>query len=257
MKPVFVKTSNAIKFYEAIINLKKRGASEACLMVLDGAPGLGKSTLMTRFAVENQCIYLRAKKEWTPSWFMRALLEELRLQPPHSFEAKYNMAIKTLSQRQSQISSSNLTFTLIIDEADHISGNSRIIETIRDLSDMLEVPVILVGMGKIRSNLNRFPQVTSRISQYVNFHPATREDVRKLFDEMCEVKVADDLANFVHKVTQGMNREIKEAMAVIERFGKRNPPEGEGGLKLADMAGQHLVNDRSSSQSIIVPEFAL
>ena len=145
------------------------------------------------------------------------------------------------------------TFALIIDEADHISTNSRIMETVRDLSDMIEMPVVLVGMGKIRNNLIRFPQIASRISQYVEFTPATLQDVRNFFDERCEVAVADDLLEFTHKVTGGMNREIIEAMAFIERFGKRMPP-AEGGLTLKHMAGQHIVNDRASGQAIHVPD---
>ena len=68
-----------------------------------------------------------------------------------------------------------------------------------------------------------------------------------------EVKVADDLVKFVLGATSGLNREIFEAMAVIERFGKRNPP-GELGLTLQDMAGQLLVNDRDTGQGIYIPD---
>lgn len=252
MRTKFVTTSNVLRLETAMAALKRRGANEACLVVVDGVAGLGKTTSLSRFAVNNQAIYLRAKKEWKPAWMMNELLQEMRQQPPHSFEKKYELALKTLVQRQATTLHSGNTFALIIDEADHISANSRIMETIRDLSDMIEMPVILVGMGKIRNNLIRFPQNASRISQYVNFHPATFEDVRKFFDEICEVPVADDLVGFVHKVTGGMNREIKEAMAIIERFGRRNKP-AEGGLTMADMSGQLLVNDRTTGQPINVP----
>lgn len=252
MKTRFVTTTNVLTLERAMAALKKRGANEACLVVVDGVAGLGKTTSLSRFAVNNQAIYLRAKKEWRPSWMMNELLQEMRQQPPHSFEKKYEMALKSLVQRQAATLHSGNTFALIIDEADHISSNARIMETIRDLSDMVEMPVILVGMGKIRNNLIRFPQIASRISQYVNFHPATIDDVRKFFDEICEVPVADDLVGFVHQVTGGMNREIKEAMAIIERFGRRNKP-AEGGLTMKDMSGQLLVNDRATGQPINVP----
>jgi DNA transposition AAA+ family ATPase len=252
MKTKFVKTSNVLAFELALSALKKRGASEACMIVVDGVPGLGKTTSLSRFAIEHQAIYLRAKKEWKPNWFMNELLEQLREEPPHSFERKYGLALKALKQRYALAAHAGKTFALIIDEADHISGNAAIMETVRDLSDMLELPVILVGMGKIKNNLVKFPQIASRISQYVSFHPAKVEDVRQFFDAICEVPVADDLVQFTCKVTGGMNREIKEAMAFIERFGKRNPP-SEGGLTMRDMAGHHLVNDRSSGQPILVP----
>jgi DNA transposition AAA+ family ATPase len=252
MRTKFVKTSNVLTFETALSALKKRGANEACIIVVEGVPGLGKTTSLLRFATQNQAVYLRAKKEWKPTWFMNELLGELKEEPPHSFEKKYGMALKALMQRQALAANSDKTFALIIDEADHISGNARIMETIRDLSDMCELPVILVGMGKIKNNLQRFPQIGSRVSQFVDFKPATQDDVRKFFDELCEVPIADDLVNFTHKVTRGMNREMKEALAIIERFGKRNPPD-EGGLTMRDMSGEHLVNDRATSNPITVP----
>lgn len=253
MKPNFVQTSNVLRFNTALSALKKRGASEACLIVVDGAPGLGKTTSLVRFAVNENAVYLRAKKEWRPTWFLNELLKELRQDPPHSFERKFEMTLKTLMQRQQVALNAGKVFALIIDEADHVSSNAQIMETIRDLSDMIEMPVILVGMGKIRNNLVRFPQITSRISQYVNFEPATQDDVRRFFETKCDVKVADDLLGFVHQVTGGMNREILEAIANIERFGKRLKPT-ETGITLQDMAGQTIANDRVTGQKINVPE---
>lgn len=256
MRQKFVKTSNVLRFDAAVSALKKRGASEACIMVVDGEPGLGKTTSLSRFASQNRAIYIRAKKQFRPTWFLNEILKELRQEPPHSFEKKFELTLKTLVQRQHQALSTGQTFALIIDEADHISNKPDVMETARDLSDMLEMPLILVGMGKIRKNLVRFPQISSRISQYVEFKPATIADVRLFFDEKCEVPVADDLVKFVHQVTQGMNREIKEALAFVERFGKRTPPSGKDGrLTLRDMSGQHIVNDRETGRPIHVPEF--
>jgi DNA transposition AAA+ family ATPase len=242
-----------LRFDTALNALKKRGASEACIVVVDGEPGLGKTTSLSRFAAQHQAIYMRCKKEFRPGWFLNELLKLLRQDPPHSFEKKFELALRTLVQRQQSAMLADKTFALIIDEADHISANGQIMETVRDLSDMLELPVILVGMGKLRNNLTRFPQVASRVSQYVKFEDATFQDVRLFFDEKCDVPVADDLVSFVHKVTDGKNREIIEAMAFIERFGKRQPPSA-GGLTLKDMAGQHIVNDRSTGQAISVPD---
>ena len=253
MRPQFVKTENVSRFTEAMTALAKRGAEESCLIVLDGLPGLGKTTTLRHWVGQNSCVYLRAKKEWTSSWFMKELLEKLRIHPPHSFEKKYKAALVELGSRDLLAKNTGKTFALVIDEADHVSANSKIIETIRDLSDMLELPIILVGMGKIRDNLTRFPQVSSRVSQYVRFDPASREDVATFTSEVCEVLVADDLVSFVHRITGGFNREIKEAIANIERFGRRNPP-GEDGVSMADMAGQFLINDRRTGQPISVPE---
>lgn len=253
MRNTFVETSNVKRFLGALAALDERGAQEACLIVVDGAPGLGKTSTLKHWVAQNGAIYLRAKKEWTPSWFMNELLESLRVHPPHSFQKKYAKVLEELAVRQSSAMIARRSFGLVIDEADHVSSKSAILETIRDISDMIELPTILVGMGRVNDNLARFPQVASRVSQKVRFEKATKEDVRALIAGRCEVAVADCLVDFVLKVSNGFNREVLEAIANIERFGLRFDPD-EGGVTLADMAGQVLVNDRRSAQPIRVPE---
>ncbi len=44
MKNEFVKTKNVKHFLTGIANLSTRGAQEACLMIVDGQPGLGKTS---------------------------------------------------------------------------------------------------------------------------------------------------------------------------------------------------------------------
>lgn len=205
-----------------------------------------------RWAAQTGAIYLRAKSEWTPSWFLNDLLAQLRVAPAHTFQRRYQQALEALLQRQSDLTRQRKTFAVVIDEADHISRNGKIMESIRDFSDMGDIVFVLVGMGKIRDNLVRFPQIASRIAQYVRFEPATRDDVRSFYDELCEVPVADDLVGFTHEVTRGLNREIIEALAVVERVGKRN--RASGAVSLSLLGGQALVNDRRTGAPIIVPE---
>ena len=64
------------------------------------------------------------------------------------------------------------------------------------------------------------------------------------------MKVEDKLIAFIHKVTNGYSREIKEAIASIDRFASRNP-----GIEMVTyeaMVGLPLMNDRRNSNPIIV-----
>ncbi|OCP17397.1 MULTISPECIES: ATP-binding protein [unclassified Ensifer] len=253
MKNAFVQTSNVKRFLTALSALEERGAQEACLVVVDGQPGLGKTTTLKHWVAQNGCIYLRAKKEWTPNWFMNELLEAMRVNPPHAFQKKYATALQELAFRQSTAMMERKSFGLVIDEADHVSSKASILETIRDISDMIELPTILVGMGRINDNLARFPQVASRISQKVRFEKASKEDVRGLIKQRCEVEVADCLVDFVLTVSQGFNRETLEAIANIERFGLRSDV-GPTGVTMREMAGQIIINDRRTNQPVMVPE---
>ncbi|MGR3760922.1 AAA family ATPase [Roseobacteraceae bacterium NS-SX3] len=257
MKNAFVKTQNYHAFSNALKELNMRGAEECQLIVVDGKPGLGKTTILSRWAAENACLYLRAKTEWTPSWFMAELLDEVAVSQPHRHEARFKAALQALGERAILAEQMGRQFAVVIDEADHISSRQKVIETMRDLADLAEVPFILVGMGRIRDNLTRFPQIASRVSSYVRFSQAELEDVELFLSTLCEVPVARDLAQLVLKATSGYNREIKEAIRAIEQFGRRNPPADPAvGLTVREMAGQHLINDRNTGMAIKVPGIA-
>ncbi len=252
MKSAFVQTTNVRRYLQALSALEDRGASEACFIVIDGEPGLGKTTTLRHWVAQTGSIYLRAKKEWTPNWFLDDLLEAMNVIPPHAFKNKFKTALQTLATGYHNASRQRSSFGLVIDEADHISSKQNILETVRDLTDNLEMPAVLVGMGKINDNLRRFPQVSSRVSQRVRFDRATKADVELFVTDRCEVKVADDLLEFVLKVSGGFNREILEAIARIERFGLLSPP-GPQGVGMADMEGQVILNDRATGKPILVP----
>jgi DNA transposition AAA+ family ATPase len=244
----FVTTANVEALLAAVAELDRRGAEEACLIVVDGEPGLGKTHSVQRLSVQSGWVYLRCKKEWTPAWMLRELLETVGITPEYSFEKMFRQAVAALSDRAVQAERDGGTFCLVVDEVDHIARSSRQLETIRDLSDLLELPTILVGMGQVRSALGRFRQIGSRVAKHVQYRPATLDDVRALAQAQCEVEVADDLCAFLHEQSLGYLREAKEGLAHIERFGKRN-----GGPVTRDsMDGEVLMNDRKTGKPIKV-----
>lgn len=255
MRNVFVETENVGRFNGALKVLERRGAAESCLMVVDGLPGLGKTTALYRWAAGTQAIFLRAKREWDAGWFLDDLLSALSIQRRHAFKDRFRQATEALALRQSDFTIQKRTFALVIDEADHFSRSQRVMETIRDLSDSMDLVTVLVGMGRIRHNLTAFPQISSRIgSNRVEFLPLTLGDVTKVIGELSEVPVDEALAGFVHQISGGFTREIKETIAIIERFGRRNGFGPGNPLPLAAMRGQVLGTNRSTGQPVIVPE---
>ncbi len=253
MKKAFVETENVARFLDALSGLQRRGAEEANLMVVDGEPGLGKSTTMEWWAVQHNLPFLRACKEWTPAWFFNDLLRVLNVAPGYSLEKKYAQALRELCDRRMHAEMQKQAFAVVIDEADHVSRNGKIMESIRDLSDNGDIVFVLVGMGRLRDNLTRFPQIASRVSRYAKFEPASLDDVRKMFSALCDYPADDALIDFTHRVTLGRNREIKEAIAAIEAFGRRNGCGAQKPVTLTALAGQPLINDRRTGQAIRVP----
>jgi DNA transposition AAA+ family ATPase len=254
MRPDFVETNNVREFHGVIRAMEDRGAVEACIVVVDGKPGLGKTTTMARWVAQTGSVYVRANIGWDYRWFISDLLTELGFQTiPYGKIKRYELLIKTLADRAQAARMQGKTFTLIIDECDLVSSRGEIMEAIRGISDIQSLPTILVGMGKLRDNLRRFPQIESRAPRKVEFLPATLDDTHALMATRCEVPVAEDLVAFIWKVSKGYNREILEAIAHVERAGLRLDPD-EAGISMADMAGQVIMNDRDTGKPIHVPE---
>ena len=253
MRAVFVETSNYKRFTAALSRLDDRGAQEACMVVVDGKPGLGKTATMSRWHAQTGSIYLRAQRSWDYSWFIQELLAELSITTiPSSPRDRFKLVIERLDDLATEAALEGCPFSLVIDEADLVSSKPEVMEAIRGISDLKFLPTILVGMGKLRDNLRRFPQIESRAPNKVEFLPLPIEDARALVRGRSEVPVADDLIDFVWRVSRGFSREMVEAIRSIERFGLRSEP-GSEGVTLADMAGQVIMGNRESGQDIIVP----
>lgn len=256
MKAEFIETSNYRRFTSALTRLDERGAVEACMVVVDGKPGLGKTATMSRWTAQTGSIYLRAQRGWDYSWFIQELLAELSItNVPNRRRDRFRLVIERLDDLATDATLEGRAFSLVVDEADLISGKPEVMEAIRGISDLRFLPTILVGMGKLRDNLRRFPQIESRAPNKVEFLPATREDATALVRGLCEVPVAPDLIDFVWRLSKGFSREMVEAIKAIERFGMRIDY-GPEGVTHADMVGQTIMNNRENGKPIIVPEVA-
>lgn len=233
MHKAFAQTANVKAFMSAVARANKRGAPEAGITLVTSEPGFGKSRTVKWWGEKHGAIYLRAKASWTPHWFLADLCAELGIEARHRTEQLFAQAIGALMKRSET--------PLIVDEVEHCLRDTKVIEQVRDVTDLVECPVVFVGMESVPFKLNRLPQISSRIAATVTFGPATEACVRAVCDTVCEVKVADDLIAEIHRQSGGRMREIMNAIAAVEALGKRA---GGGKVGLADMgAGAVLTNE--------------
>lgn len=138
----------------------------------------------------------------------------------------------------------------VIDEVEHcLRDSAQVLEAIRDLSDLTEVIVILVGMDQVQAKIARHAQISSRIAKVVEFLPATLEDVAEFCKQLAEVTISPDLVAEIHKQSGGRVREIMNAIATVEQTAKRN---GNSAASLQDMAGQVLTHDWQARRPRVV-----
>ncbi len=236
MKKLLVKTENYERFRTGITAVEQRGAAEASLMLVVGDPGFSKSIVVEQWAVDMKAVYLRAKVEWTPSRMLAELAEQLRVDTSGGGRQVFGRVIAAIGKQQ---------VPLVIDEVQHTLANrARVLEAVRDISDLTETIVILVaGEERVLPRIARYPQISSRIAKVVEFQPASLADVTKCCAELAEVDIARDLVEEIHRQSAGRMRDAINAIARVERHAKRN---GQKKAALADFAGKALVEDWQS-----------
>lgn len=238
MKTKFVQTSNVSRFLTGVAVLEDRAAPEACFALIQGQAGLGKTRTAKWWAMQHNAVFLRIQESMTPTWLLRDLVNELGDQvPANRVEKLFQQVVGTMARSPRPI---------VIDEAERAIKNISILENLRDLSDLMEMPVVLVGREYTLSRLKRHTQLYTRISSTVSFEKAKRDDVVLLANELCEVNVHDDVIDIIMKQADGYVREIMKALKNIERMGLRN----KSVPVTADMLkGKDLCREDASSKS--------
>ena len=231
MRKELVKTDNYERFKSGITAVERRGAPEASLLLVVGDPGMSKSIIVNRWAIENKAVYLRAKVNWSPNKMMRELAADLRIDG--SSAEIFGRVVAAIARLQVPI---------VIDEVQHCFANgAKTLEAVRDISDLTETLVVLVaGEERVQAKMARYPQIASRIAYIVEFAPASEADVSKACAQLCEIEVAQDLRDEIKRQSGGRMRFAINAIAEVEREGRRM---GKKRVALADFAGKVLVYD--------------
>jgi len=234
MKAAFAQVSNVDRLLAGMAIVQKRGASEASMMLVTSEPGYGKTETVHWYVTQTpHAVYLRAKSGWTRHWLLRDLLTELGISPMRLTEDLFNQAVTILASRSSM---------LVIDEIEHAFSDYHVLEAIRDISDVTEIPVVLVGMNEVKDKIrSRFPQISSRIATVVHFQPVSEEDIRTAAQALLDgVEIGNDVIQEIYRQCEGRMRLVLNALAVCERVAKARKAKL---ITLAEVDGQELIHD--------------
>lgn len=229
----FVKTSNVMAFLAGFTAVETRGAMESCFMLVSGKAGYGKTSTAKWWGLNQSinAVYIRATSKMTPHWMIAEIVRELGQQPDRRMEYCFAQAVKQVALARRP---------LIIDEAEHCLADPSVLESVRDISDLTEVPVILIGYDQIKSKLKQHEQLSSRVSAVVEFKPLSLEDVTTCCRDLTDVEIEPDLCSAILKESQGRPRLILEGIANVERHARRNSL---GLVCLDNMRGQTIIHD--------------
>ncbi len=216
MNEKFVITKNIKKFMSLATNLETCSINVPKMGLVYGEPGLGKTHTMIWWTTQNDAIYIRANNQMSNRWLLEELLSELGETPRLKASSMFNQCVEKLKMSPQ---------TIVVDEIDYLmSAKSKCIETLRDIHDRTDVPIILVGMGLANKKLARYKHLYDRISEKIMFEPFDFKDLKVIVRELSEIKITDEAIKLAFNNINRF-RQIVKTIEAIEILAKRNDVE--------------------------------
>lgn len=212
MKKVFVKTNNVKRFITMMNNLQNRAEGVPGMALVYGEPGLGKTQTINWWAFKNNAILVRCTQLMSARWLLSEILEEMGEIYGYKISDCFKLVVRNLLVNPQII---------IIDEVDYLAVDSRAVETLRDIHDKTNVPIVLVGMINAKSRLKKFNHLYDRLSEIVKFEKFSKADIKTIVQELSEVEITDCAIRYIY-TNLNRFRQIVKAINKAEIIAKAN-----------------------------------
>ncbi|MFZ4437102.1 MAG: AAA family ATPase [Syntrophales bacterium] len=227
MKFELAKTKNVRKFLAVMNDLRTRPRGVEGMGILWGKPGEGKSTILAYATNIFNGVFIRARRSWTMTSLLEAIIIELRGVPGRRRSQMENWI-------ETRLMDSGEDRIIFVDEADYLfsrnMASSDMLDVLRDIYDLTGTPIILAGMESIARRIQEEGRFARRITSWVEFQGIDLDDTRIVADTLCEIRVADDLLAHIHRECKASIGNIVPALSKIENLGKTT------GIETVDMA---------------------
>ena len=212
MNKVFVKTKNVKQMVSMMNRLRNREDGVPWMGLIYGEPGLGKTYAITWWAAQNDAILIRSANLMSARWLLEEIVEELGEIPYNKFSDIFNQVVAQLIKTPR---------TIIVDETDYLTIDSRAVETLRDIHDKTNVPIILVGMGTANKRLQRHKHLYDRLLEIIKFEPFCKQDITAIIDQLSEIQFTDCAKKLLYTRTNRF-RQLVKIISKSEQVAKSN-----------------------------------
>ena len=207
MKDQLVPVKNVASLSQCMATLKKRAHGAPNMAIIDGIPGVGKSSASMWMMAKEDGVFTRALGISSPASILESFCSDLDIQPRASNAKTLAAVVEKLRAEQRPI---------FIDEGDKIIASPKLIETVRDVADLSQVPVALIGEGNLEKKIATNRRLASRILDVCEFQALDDADARLVAKTLCEVEIADDLLTDINRKAKGLMRLIIVALHKAE-----------------------------------------
>ncbi len=212
MNKIFVRTQNVKNFIGLVENLLNKPQNIPKMGLVYGEPGLGKSQTALWLSAKYDGVYLRCSNLMTGRWLLEEMVKELDEIPRYLTSDNFNTCVKKLKENPQVI---------IIDEIDYLINDKRAIETLRDIHDETNCPIIFVGMGLAHKKIERFKHLFDRFSEIVKFETFSITYLKEIIEQLSEIHVTADAIELIRKKYNRF-RQIIQLINQLEIVAKEN-----------------------------------
>ena len=197
-----------------------------------GEPGLGKTQTILWWAAQNDAVFIRCTNLMSGRWLLEEVVEELGEVPYYRSSDLFRQCVRQLKESPRVI---------IFDEIDYLTGDSKAIETIRDIHDKTNVPIVLVGMGMADKKLMRYRHFYDRISEKLRFEVFKLDDVKAIIEQLCEIELTDCAIQYIFSQTNRFRQ-------IVKMINKAESIAGANDISVLDeLTLREFINDESEN----------
>ncbi len=247
MKQHFVKTENHKCLMAAVSFMEERGSPSACLCLLHGEPGVGKTRNISHWGAASGAVLVKGHVGMNLDGLIWSISQQLGLKHKNNRSAELADQIAALKESRSPIVFDEAQFGLSMRwQRTDAAG----IEYLRTLGESANTFILLVCHNSEKARFSDSAHIRTRISHQAEMHNAGLADTVAFVRELTEVTVGDGVGEQVHKQTGGKFRLIENAISTLERIAKQK---GATRIDTDDIRGITLVIDHEQG---LIPKIA-
>jgi len=209
-------TKNVAALHTAFNNLKVANQSIPKMGLVHGYTGSGKTCAIEELSRECNAVFVRANSLWTPRNMLSTIMQELGVDPMNRSDRMFKYVTENLAIDNRP---------LFIDEVNYLVDDSRkmvMLDLLRDIHDLSQVPVLLIGHQGTERRVVMRPQLSRRLSQIVEFNALDVEDTSTLAETICECEVATEILKRLNQEAEGNAGLITLGLGTLEAFAVAN-----------------------------------
>lgn len=212
MENKFVKTKNFKNFVSLASKLKNLPDNIPRLALLYSEPGIGKTHMLLKWALDNDAVYIRAINGMTQPGLLKNIVTDLDLTDYHNMQTNFNHIVKCLQ---------NEPRVIIVDEVDYLIGDKNVIEILRDIQDMTNVPIILSGMEFVNRKIARFKHIKSRLYKSLKLKYYDENEIKDILEQLTNLQFTDGAIKYL-ALRKVPFRQIVQTIQELESYSQTN-----------------------------------